>query len=134
MTHNKMAHNIILCHTTFIKMTLCKMTLGRTLLLHNEYKNKVILSNGIQHNDIYHDSTQIKDTQHDNHMEYDTQHNKTQHMALKICLKDNWHFAQLHSGSFTLAKFVKQNHWQLLQVTVTTILALSTLGSVREIG
>jgi hypothetical protein len=32
------------------------------------------------------------------------------------------------NGSFTLAKSVKQNHWQPRQVTVTTVLALATLG------
>jgi hypothetical protein len=40
----------------------------------------------------------------------------------------------LCKGSFTLAKFVKQNRQLQRQVTVTTVLALATLGSATQIG
>jgi hypothetical protein len=36
-------------------------------------------------------------------------------------------------GSFTLAKFVKQNCWQQRHMTVTTVLALATLGRATKI-
>ncbi len=42
--------------------------------------------------------------------------------------------ALAYNGLFTLAMFVKQNHQRQQHATVTTVLALATLGGMTQIG
>jgi hypothetical protein len=48
--------------------------------------------------------------------------------------QNNKTFTHVINGSFTLAKFVKQNCLRHQHTTVTTVLALATLGGVTQIG